>query len=57
MGWPQYVYAGLIILGLGMSIAQHGEPRTGSDARHNFFTSAIAAAISFWLLWAGGFWE
>lgn len=55
MGWPQYTYLALIVLGLGMALAQHGEPRTGSDRTHNFFTSLIAAAISVWLLWAGDF--
>jgi hypothetical protein len=57
MGWPQYVYAGLLCLALGMSLAKHGELKTGSEARHSFFTSAFSAGLAWWLLWMGGFWS
>jgi hypothetical protein len=51
MGWPQYAYLALTFLGLGISIAKHGEPRSP----HNFGHDVIATALILWLLIAGGF--
>ena len=51
--WPQYTYLALNFLGLGIAIANHGEPRTNESA----ITSIIATAITFSLLAAGGFFK
>ena len=51
--WPQYTYIGLIIFGLGIGLAKHGQPR----GPHNIVTDLIAAALVFWLLIAGGFFQ
>lgn len=50
--WPQIVYLGLIVAGLLMAGAKHGEPNT---SKHNFWASLIGAAVSVGLLYAGGF--
>lgn len=51
---PQIILIVLMTLGLGMSIADHGRPKTGK-------TSATAALIAniilFGLLYWGGFWK
>lgn len=49
---PQILMLGLMILGLGISLAQHGEPRTG---KHNLMHSIIGCAIQFGLMYWGGF--
>lgn len=51
MGWPQYTYLALALIGLGSTIAKHGQPRDPYSATE----AVIAFAISFGLLWAGGF--
>lgn len=51
MGWPQYTYLALTLLGLGLVWGKHGEPRDN----YNVGTSLLATVISLWLLWAGGF--
>ena len=52
MGLPQYIYLGLLVLSLGITLAKHGERRTD---KHSFFTSLTGAAITIWLLAWGGF--
>ena len=52
MGWPQIVYIGLVCLALGLTMANHGKPRTG---KHNFWSLLIAEGLALWLLLAGGF--
>ena len=52
MGWPQYTMLALYMLGIGMEWAKHGEPKTG---RHNVWTTLIATALGFGILWFGGF--
>ena len=49
---PQIVYLLLLALGLGITMEQHGKPKTG---KHNFWVSLIAAALSFAIVWWGGF--
>jgi hypothetical protein len=51
MGVPQICYIVIITLGLGISLAKHGEPQ----GDYNFFTTLIAAAIQIGLLILGGF--
>ena len=51
LGWPQLVYLALTILGLGVAMAKHGEPR----GEHSFPTTFIASGIVIWVLYMGGF--
>lgn len=51
MGVPQICYIVIITLGLGISLAKHGEPQ----GDYNFFTALVAAAIQIGLLILGGF--
>lgn len=51
--WPQYAYAALTMLGLGVSLQRHGQRKTGE---HNIVADVIATAIIVWLLYMGGFW-
>lgn len=50
--WPQYTILFLIVMGLGISLARHGEPKL---ERESFWTSLFAYAITVWLLLQGGF--
>lgn len=50
--WPQYTYLAILLIGLGISLADHGKPQTGSK---NFFVTAIAAGLLLTLLAFGGF--
>lgn len=52
MGWPQVTYVGLIALSLGITLAQHGKPRTGN---FNVVHSLIGASITTGVVYAGGF--
>ncbi|KFK92742.1 MULTISPECIES: transglycosylase SLT domain-containing protein [unclassified Serratia (in: enterobacteria)] len=52
MNWPQITWIVAVTLGLGMSIAKHGEPRTG---KFSFWWQLFGAAVTAWLLWSGGF--
>ncbi len=54
MGVPQICYIVIIALGLGITLAKHGEPK---EDKYNFFTSLIAAAIQIGLLILGGFFK
>lgn len=51
MGIPQIIWIVLMCIGLGIDLANHGQPRTNT----NFFTSLISAVIAFLILKAGGF--
>jgi hypothetical protein len=51
--WPQFTYIALILLGLGVCIAKHGQPR----GPHNLVTDLISTALVLWLLIAGGFFQ
>lgn len=54
MGVPQICYIVIITLGLGISLAKHGEPK---EDNYNFFTTLIASAIQIGLLILGGFFK
>lgn len=41
----------LIVLGVGMSLAKHGELREGE---YNFWLSLFVAALEIWLLYKSG---
>ena len=49
--WPQGIWLGLTLVGLGVKAALHGKPQDD----HNFFISAIATAMVAAVLWWGGF--
>lgn len=50
--WPQLTYLALIVFSLGISLEQHGKPKTGNES---FWISLTASATSLFLLYQGGF--
>lgn len=48
----QIIYIGLNVMGLGVALAKHGQPRTD---KWNFWATFIATAIQFTILGFGGF--
>ena len=49
---PQLIYIALLMIGIGIDTAKHGEPKTGN---HNCTSSIIAAILTIALLYWGGF--
>ena len=49
---PQLVYLGIVLLGLGVSLAKNGEPKKDN---HSFGWSLFANAITITILSWGGF--
>lgn len=54
MNWPQVIWCVLTLLGLGIALARHGEPKTD---KHSFWWSLTGTIIVAWLLWCGGFFD
>lgn len=52
MGVCQIIFTAWLFLALGVSLAQHGQPRTG---KNNFWIGLVSAALQFILLYFGGF--
>lgn len=52
MGGWQITYIVLMCLSLGISLKEHGEPKTGYN---NFWTSLLAVGIQIGILYMGGF--
>ena len=52
MNAPQITIIALYALSLGMTLAQHGKPKTGT---HSFWVALIGTAINFGILYWGGF--
>ncbi len=50
--WPQIVYAALMAVGLGITMAMHGEDR----GKYNFWVTLAVTIFAIGLLYAGGFW-
>lgn len=50
-GWPQFTYIILIVLSLLFHAGDHGKPRTPENA----FVAFVGAAVTLFLLTAGGF--
>lgn len=48
------LYVGLLLMGLGVALAKHGEYKSG---RHNFWVSLIGVAIDLLVLYGGGFFD
>jgi len=53
IGWPQAIYLALVILGIGLELARHGEAK--KPARYNAWTTMIGSVVVLLLLWWGGF--
>lgn len=49
---PQMIYLALVLIGVGVSMAQHGKPKTGN---HHLGASIIGYGIVMGLLYWGGF--
>lgn len=52
MGAPQIILIAISALSFGITMSEHGKPRTGNES---VWTSLIANIITFSLLWWGGF--
>lgn len=52
MSTPAIIYLAFVFLSLGVSMANHGKPKKGTES---FWTSLIAVGISCGLLYWGGF--
>lgn len=53
--WPQTIIIILCIINLGVSSAEHGEPKKPPSDRYNFPMAVFRWGCLFLLLWAGGF--
>lgn len=51
---PQIIYFILLIFGLGVSAAKHGEYK---EKQNNFWNDLFITALSFGLMWWGGFFK
>lgn len=52
MEWPQITFIVLSAMSLGIHLVMHGKPR---DGNYSFPIQFVATAITFWLLYEGGF--
>jgi len=50
---PQLIYLAFVFLGLGITMVNHGKPRSAED----FWTTLIAQVLTVLLLWWGGFFD
>ena len=51
---PQLTLLALTLISLGITFAQHGKPKTGNE---NVWISLLSTALTFWLLFEGGFFK
>jgi hypothetical protein len=51
-GWPQWVYAALMVFSVLVNVSKHGQSRAYDGP-----AAGLAAMIGAWLLWMGGFWS
>lgn len=51
-GFCQIFFTAWLVLGLGMHLAKHGEPR---DGNYSFWVALISSIIQLALLYFGGF--
>jgi hypothetical protein len=54
IGIPQALYVGLTAMGFGISLKEHGTPKTGTN---NVTHSIISLGITYALLYYGGFFK
>ena len=52
---PQLVYVAMMFLGLGISMAKHGQQ--GDHGKHNCLVDLVSQVLVAALLWWGGFFE
>lgn len=52
MGWPQVAYIVLLAMGVGIHLANHGQPRNDN---YSVFVALISSSISLGIVYAGGF--
>lgn len=52
MGLPQIIFTAWLMLGLGVSLADHGKPRTGHTS---FWVGLVSCVLQIILLRWGGF--
>jgi hypothetical protein len=52
LGIPQIIYLILWLLGAGIAMAKHGEPKTG---KYDFWTTLLSSILALGLLYWGGF--
>ena len=52
--WPQITFVALIVFSLGITLEQHGKPKTGNES---FWLSLISTTLTMWLLYMGGFFK
>ena len=51
---PQLVYLAMSLMGMGLAMARHGQPKTG---KNNFWSDIFITAIIFYILYSGGFFD
>lgn len=51
VGIPEFIWILLSGMSLAMSLFFHGEPK----GNYSFWSTLIALALEFWIVWAGGF--
>lgn len=51
---PSIVFLALVLLNLGITIFEHGKPKTGNN---NFWISLIGNSITIAILYWGGFFD
>lgn len=54
MGVCQIILITIYVLGLGITLANHGKPKEGE---YNFWMSLLSYGIVMILLWGGGFFK
>lgn len=52
--WPQVVFLAMTLVGLGIALQRHGQPRTGTES---IWGSLIGQAIVLGLMYWGGFFD
>ena len=55
MRWPQITIIVLLALGWIVTLARHGQPKTGLSAREDIGITTASTALFAWLLWCGEF--
>lgn len=50
---PQLIYLVLTLIGFGIALSKHGEPRED----HNAWITIFSTVIVYWILYKGGFFD
>lgn len=51
-GWPQVTLFALLMISLGISMKEHGNPKSGT---YNAWVTFIAVIVELFILYSGGF--